>query len=73
MNGEEENPYLKLIKPAVETAKTLVTQPWGAGEAALSLATQTYGLPAMGLAGIAGLPFGAGLAGERLTRKEKRE
>jgi hypothetical protein len=54
---KEENPYLN-IKPALETAKTMITEPWGVGEAALNLATQTYGLPAMGLAGIAGLPFG---------------
>ena len=55
---EERNPYLELLNPAVETAKTLVTQPWGAIEAGANLVSQMYGLPAAGLAGVAGLPFG---------------
>src|SRR3989304_5272183 len=52
------NPYLSAVEPVLETAKTLVKEPWGAGEAALNLATQTYGLPLTGFAGLAGLPFG---------------
>jgi len=54
VKSEEE----RLYDPAIETAKTLVTQPWGAVETGANLFSQTYGLPAMGLAGVAGLPFG---------------
>jgi len=45
------------LDPAIETTKAFL-QPWGPVEAGLNLATQAYGLPAMGLVGIAGLPFG---------------
>ncbi len=60
----EKNPYLELLNPAIETAKTLVTQPAESLEILPHLFSQIYGLPAtgvaMGLGGIAGLPFGKG-------------
>jgi phospholipid N-methyltransferase len=46
-----------ILAPAMETVKNLATV-YGPVEAAANLASQIYGLPTVGLAQVAGLPFG---------------